>query len=113
MPSEHPKSFVEFVGTSDGCTAEIIFPKDKSGKEKEPEIINIDDFIAVKGIKAIGNQFIKEKVKSINITIPEPLEEEQEAEESANEEIDADSDINEIPEEGQIGDLFSIDENNE
>ena len=114
MPSEHPKSFVEFVGTSDGCTAEIIFPKDKSGKEKEPEIINIDEFIAVKGIKAIGNQFIKEKVKSINITIPEPLEEEIiEAEESANEEIDTDSEVNEIPEEGQIGDLFSIDENNE
>ena len=114
MPSEHPKSFVEFVGTSDGCTAEIIFPKDKSGKEKEPEIINIDEFIAVKGIKAIGNQFIKEKVKSINITIPEPLEEEvSEAEESESEEANADSDVNEIPEEGQIGDLFSIDENNE
>lgn len=114
MPSEHPKSFVEFVGTSDGCTAEIVFPKDKSGKEKEPEIINIDEFIAVKGIKAIGNQFIKEKVKSINITIPEPLEEEIiEAEESESEEANADSDINEIPEEGQIGDLFSIDENNE
>ena len=114
MPSEHPKSFVEFVGTSDGCTAEIIFPKDKSGKEKEPEIINIDEFIAVKGIKAIGNQFIKEKVKSINITIPEPLEEEIiEAEESESEEANADSDINEILEEGQIGDLFSIDENNE
>ena len=114
MPSEHAKSFVEFVGTSDGCTAEIIFPKDKSGKEKEPEIINIDEFIAVKGIKAIGNQFIKEKVKSINITIPEPLEEEIiEAEESESEEANADSEINEIPEEGQIGDLFSIDENNE
>ncbi len=114
MPSEHPKSFVEFVGTSDGCTAEIIFPKDKSGKEKEPEIINIDEFIAVKGIKAIGNQFIKEKVKSINITIPEPLEEEvSEAEESESEEANADSDVNEFPEEGQIGDLFSIDENNE
>ena len=114
MPSEHQKSFVEFVGTSDGCTAEIIFPKDKSGKEKEPEIINIDEFIAVKGIKAIGNQFIKEKVKSINITIPEPLEEEIiEAEESESEEANADSEVNEIPEEGQIGDLFSIDENNE
>lgn len=114
MPSEHPKSFVEFVGTSDGCTAEIVFPKDKSGKEKEPEIINIDEFIAVKGIKAIGNQFIKEKVKSINITIPEPLEEEViEVEESESEEANADSDINEIPEEGQIGDLFSIEENNE
>jgi topoisomerase-4 subunit A len=114
MPSEHPKSFVEFVGTSDGCTAEIVFPKDKSGKEKEPEIINIDEFITVKGIKAIGNQFIKEKIKSINITIPEPLEEEVlEVEESESDENTSDLDSNEIPEEGQIGDLFSIDENNE
>ena len=112
MPSEHPKSFIEFVGTSDGCTAEIIFPKDKSGKEKESEIINIDEFITVKGIKAIGNQFIKDKVKSINITIPEPVEEEiLETEISENEEINTDSDVNEIPEDGQIGDLFSLDEN--
>ena len=49
-------------------------------------------------------------MKSINITIPEPLEEEIiEAEESESEEAN----VNEIPEEGQIGDLFSIDENNE
>ena len=88
--------------------------KINQAKEKEPEIINIDEFIAVKGIKAIGNQFIKRKVKSINITIPEPLEEEIiEAEESESEEANADSEVNEIPEEGQIGDLFSIDENNE
>lgn len=110
MPSEHLKSFVEFVGTSDGCTAEIIFPKDKSGKEKEPEIINIDEFIAVKGIKAIGNQFVKDKVKSINITVPEPVEEEiLDVEELENEEI-VSEDHNETPEEGQIGDLFSLDE---
>jgi topoisomerase-4 subunit A len=37
--------------------------------------VNIDEFIAVKGIKAIGNQFTKFKVKAINITIPEPVEE--------------------------------------
>ena len=36
-----------------------------------------------------------------------------ETEESESEEANADSDVNEIPEEGQIGDLFSIDENNE
>ena len=42
----------------------------------------------MKGIKTIGNQFIKEKVKSINITIPEPLEEEIiEVEESESEEV--------------------------
>lgn len=104
MPSEHPKSFIEFVGTSDNCTAEIVFAKDKTGKEKENEIINIDEFITIKGIKAMGNQFAKDKVKTINITIPEPVEEEEEPE---LEEIESDE---EIPEEGKIEDLFSSEE---
>lgn len=106
MPSEHPKSFIEFVGTSDNCTAEIIFVKDKSGKDKEPIGINIDEFIAVKGIKAMGNQLAKDKVKTINITVPEPIEEmEEEPEFEENTETDGD-----IPEEGLIQDLFSSDE---
>lgn len=105
MPSEHPKSFIEFVGTADNCTAEIVFAKDKTGKEKENEIINIDEFITIKGIKAMGNQFAKDKVKTINITIPEPLEEIEE--EPELEEIESDE---EIPEEGKIEDLFSSEE---
>ncbi len=105
MPSEHPKSFIEFVGTSDNCTAEIVFAKDKTGKEKENEIINIDEFITIKGIKAMGNQFAKDKVKTINITIPEPVEEIEE--EPEIEEIESDE---EIPEEGKIEDLFSSEE---
>ena len=105
MPSEHPKSFIEFVGTADNCTAEIVFAKDKTGKEKENEIINIDEFITIKGIKAMGNQFAKDKVKTINITIPEPVEEIEE--EPEIEEIESDE---EIPEEGKIEDLFSSEE---
>lgn len=101
MPSEHPKSFIEFVGTSDGCTAEIIFAKDKSGKEKDPETVNIDDFIAIKGIKAIGNQFVKDKIKSININIPEPNEEDLLTEDETSPHSS-----DEIPEEGIIGELF-------
>ena len=104
MPSEHPKSFIEFVGTSDNCTAEIVFAKDKTGKEKENEIINIDEFITIKGIKAMGNQFAKDKVKTINITIPEPVEEIEE-----EPEVEEEND-NEIPEEGKIEDLFSSEE---
>lgn len=100
MPSEHPKSFIEFVGNVDGSVAEITFAKDKTGKIKDPESINIDEFIAIKGIKAMGNQFIKDKVKSISITIPEPVEEEEE------EVILEDEDDLEIPEEGIIGELF-------
>ena len=101
MSSEHPKSFIEFVGTSDGCSAEIIFAKDKSGKEKEPETVNIDDFIAIKGIKSIGNQFVKDKIKSININIPEPNEEDLLTEEETSPHSS-----DEIPEEGIIGELF-------
>ncbi|MFL9833062.1 DNA gyrase/topoisomerase IV subunit A [Chryseobacterium sp. ST-37] len=99
MPSEHPKSFIERIIVANNATAEIIFAKDK-GKERDPESINIDEFIAVKGIKAIGNQFTKFKVKNINITIPEPEEEELEV----YEEPDFTSSIDD--EGGTIGDLF-------
>ncbi len=99
MPSEHPKSFIERILVSNGTTAEIIFAKDK-GKERDPETINIDEFIAVKGIKAIGNQFTKFKVKTINITIPEPEEEEPEVYEEPDFTPSADDDG------GTIGDLF-------
>ncbi|VDH05007.1 DNA gyrase/topoisomerase IV subunit A [Bergeyella zoohelcum] len=100
MPSEHPKSFIEFVGTVQGITAEIIYPKDKNGKEKEPELVDIDEFIAVKGIKAMGNQLIKEKVKSINIIIPEPVEETP-----VPEAAEKPSASDEFPEEGIIEEL--------
>ncbi|MEJ5049228.1 DNA gyrase/topoisomerase IV subunit A [Chryseobacterium culicis] len=106
MPSEHPKSFIENVIVANDVTAEIIFAKDK-GKERDPETINIDEFITVKGIKAIGNQFTKFKVKAINITIPEPVEEEPEVYEDPEPTGDGDEDG------GVIGDLFQGDGNNE
>ncbi|PRB00572.1 DNA topoisomerase IV [Chryseobacterium sp. MYb7] len=105
MPSEHPKSFIENVIVANDVTAEIIFAKDK-GKEREPETINIDEFIAVKGIKAIGNQFTKFKVKAINITIPEPIEEPE-----VYEDPEPSGDMDEDG--GIIGDLFQEDGNNE
>jgi len=102
MPSEHPKSFIERIIVSNNSTAEIIFAKDK-GKEREPETVNIDEFIAVKGIKAIGNQFTKFKVKNINITIPEPEEEEPE--------IYEEPDFTASNDDGTIGDLFGSADN--
>ncbi|WP_228446480.1 DNA gyrase/topoisomerase IV subunit A [Chryseobacterium shandongense] len=104
MPSEHPKSFIENVIVANGATAEIIFAKDK-GKEREPETVNIDEFIAVKGIKAIGNQFTKFKVKTINIEIPEPEEEEPEVYEDPEPATGMDED-------GMIGDLFQSENQN-
>ena len=111
MPSEHPKSFIEQVIVANDAVAEIIFAKDK-GKEKDPETINIDEFIGIKGIKAIGNQFIKDKVKAINITIAEPTEEINEGfdvvetTEGHISFIDVDVKDEDFPEEGTIGNLF-------
>ena len=115
MPSDHPKSFVENIVVANNATAEINFAKVK-GIEKETEIINIDEFIAVKGIKAIGNQFIKDKIKSINITIPEAEEEIHdgfdtvESTEGHISFIDEDVKDEDFPEEGTIGDLFELPE---
>ncbi len=113
MPSEHPKSFIEAVIADDGATAEIIFAGEK-GKEKEPETVVLDEVIAVKGIKAIGNQFIKEKIKTLNITIPERPEVNDgfdvvETTQGHISFIDQDVKDEDFPEEGTIGNLFGED----
>ncbi len=103
--NENPKSFLEFVTTEAGATAELVFPKIKD-KQKDPETVDLDEFITVKGIKAIGNQLTKDKVKNINITIPEPpeiIEEEPEPEELSEEDPDDDG--------GTIGSLFDEEAN--
>ncbi|MDP9954896.1 topoisomerase-4 subunit A [Epilithonimonas hungarica] len=98
--NENPKSFIEFVTTEAGAIAELVFPKVKD-KQKDPETVDLDEFITVKGIKAIGNQLTKDKVKNINITIPEPpeiIEEEPEFEERPDSDLDDEG--------GTIGNLF-------
>ncbi|MDR3273120.1 MAG: DNA gyrase/topoisomerase IV subunit A [Flavobacteriaceae bacterium] len=81
--SEHPKSFIEWVGTGWKLIAEINF-----GKDKPEEIVDLEEFITVKGIKAQGNQLSKEKIKNIQVReeeIPEPEStEEPEPEEDSN-----------------------------
>ena len=47
--NDNPKSFLEFVTTHSGAIAEIVFPKIKD-KQKDPETVDLDEFIAVKGI---------------------------------------------------------------
>ncbi|MFX0557085.1 DNA gyrase/topoisomerase IV subunit A [Maribacter sp. CXY002] len=70
--SEHPKSFLELVSTDWRPMVEVEFPKPRGKDAKESISIDIEDFIAIKGIKALGNQFITEKVKNINLLDPLP-----------------------------------------
>ena len=66
--SEHPKSQLEIVATDFRPIAEVIFSK----RALENETVNFEEFIAVKGIKAIGNQLTTDKIKQVNLLEPLP-----------------------------------------
>ncbi|VAW25387.1 Topoisomerase IV subunit A, partial [hydrothermal vent metagenome] len=66
--SEHPKSQLEIVATDYRPMAEIIFSK----RSLESITINFEEFIAVKGIKALGNQLTTDKVRQVNLLDPLP-----------------------------------------
>lgn len=84
--SENPKSFIELVTTQQKPIIELIYPKVK-GETKDPETVDLEEFIAVKGIKAIGNQLTTDKLKQINlISEEEEIEEDEDLNESRNKE---------------------------
>jgi len=71
--TEHPKSQLEIVSTDYRPVAEVIFAKVK-GIQKENQTVDLENFIAVKGIKAIGNQLTGDKLKQVNLLEPLPYE---------------------------------------
>ncbi|WP_296148833.1 DNA gyrase/topoisomerase IV subunit A [uncultured Flavobacterium sp.] len=71
--TEHPKSQLEIVSTDYRPVAEVIFAKVK-GIQKENQTVDLESFIAVKGIKAIGNQLTGDKLKQVNLLEPLPYE---------------------------------------
>ncbi len=85
--SDHPKSQLEIVATDYRPIAEIQFSK----RNQENQEVNFEEFIAVKGIKAQGNQLTKDKIKQVNLleSLPfeVPLEETAEQIEVIDEEV--------------------------
>ncbi|MCZ4319557.1 DNA gyrase/topoisomerase IV subunit A [Aequorivita viscosa] len=72
--SDHPNSYLEKIFTDYRPMAEVVFAK-KRGQEREENLeVNLEEFIAVKGINAMGNQLTKEKVLEINTKEPLPYE---------------------------------------
>ncbi|UAM99474.1 DNA gyrase/topoisomerase IV subunit A [Polaribacter litorisediminis] len=72
--SNHPKSQLEIVATDYRPVAEIQFSK----RSLENEKINFEEFIAVKGIKAQGNQLTTDRIKNVNLLDSLPFEEPKE-----------------------------------
>jgi len=75
--TEHEKSQLEIVATDYRPVAEVIFAKVK-GVQKENQTIDLENFISVKGFKALGNQLTADKIKQINLLEPLPYEEPEE-----------------------------------
>jgi len=72
--TEHPKSYLEAVFTDYRPVAEVVFKKERGKERKDNLELNLEDFIAVKGITAIGNQLTRDKVLEINALEPLPYE---------------------------------------
>ncbi len=73
--TEHSKSFLEVVSTDHRPMGEIIFTKLRGKDQRPNEEINFEEFISIKGAKALGNQLTTHKVKQINLLDPLPYEE--------------------------------------
>jgi len=72
--SDHPKSYLEKIFTDYRPMAELVFAK-KRGKDRQENIeINLEEFISIKGISALGNQLTKDKVLEINTLESLPYE---------------------------------------
>jgi topoisomerase-4 subunit A len=103
--TEHEKSQLEIVSTDWRPVAEVIFTKVR-GIQKENQTIDLEQFISVKGIKALGNQLTIDKLKQINLLESLPYDE---PEEIAPEEMEVSDESNlsddiqtELDEDGQI-----------
>ncbi len=100
--SEHEKSQLEIVSTDYRPVAELIFPKIK-GIQKPNVTIDIENFIAVKGMKALGNQLTTDKLKQVNLLESLPFE--VPVEETIEETLEIESEnepSTELDEDGQI-----------
>ncbi|XCF05692.1 DNA gyrase/topoisomerase IV subunit A [Tamlana crocina] len=72
--SDHPNSQLEIVSTDWKPMAEVVFAKERGKDRKDNLEINLEEFIAIKGISALGNQLTKDKVNQINLLDPLPYE---------------------------------------
>ena len=64
--SDHSKSYLETVFTDYRPVVELVFAKKRGKERQENTEIKLEDFIAIKGISALGNQLTKDKLIEIN-----------------------------------------------
>jgi hypothetical protein len=68
--TEHPKSLLHIITAADRSTVNIQFRKIK-GREREDETLVLENFIAVKGWKAVGNMLHASPVLNVRLVSAE------------------------------------------
>jgi topoisomerase-4 subunit A len=116
--TSHEKSHLEIVSTDWIPVAEIEFAKERGIDRKDNLLVNLEEFISIKGINAQGNQLTKDKVNQINLLDPLPYEapEEVHAEDIEvvdEENVSLESDENVIIEKDNLTDSNSEDDNDD
>ena len=84
--AEHHDSELVMVTKDKLPRIEIIFDEKKAPKNKKSEIVNIAEFIDVKGYKAKGKRLTNYEVKKFKIIEPLPCEDDENDDEQINEE---------------------------
>ena len=69
--TDHPNTQLQIIAVDHRPVAEIIFSK----RSLENRILDFEDFIAIKGIKSLGNQLTTDKIKDINLLDSLPYKE--------------------------------------
>ncbi|TYA59061.1 DNA gyrase/topoisomerase IV subunit A [Formosa maritima] len=72
--SDHPNSQLEIVSTDWRPMAEVEFTKERGKDRKDNMEVNFEEFIAVKGITALGNQLTKDKINQVSLLESLPYE---------------------------------------
>ena len=72
--TDHKDSFLELISTDWKPVIEVVFNKIRNKNQKPNQVVDLEDFISIKGIKAIGNQLTSDKVKQINALDSIPYE---------------------------------------
>lgn len=72
--SDHENSYLEVISTDYRPVAELVHVKPRGKEQPDNDVIDLEEFIAVKGIGAQGNMLTKSKIKQINLLDPLPYE---------------------------------------
>lgn len=91
--SEHADSYLEKIFTEYRPVAEVVFVKKRGEERQDNLVVDLEDFIAIKGITALGNQLTKDKVLEISALDPLPYEKPEPEENSEDNDLDATEEI--------------------